>query len=329
MKNFSLLFIAFLLLQLTTLAQGGWFEQTSGTTWWLSSVHFTDNNTGWAVGWNGTILKTTDGGTNWNPQSSGMIDVLSSVFFIDQNYGWAVGTNMMTNLGLLLITTNGGTNWASQTAGYSLNSVYFIDQNYGWTVGLAGTILKTTNGGINWFAQSSGTTEWLSSVHFTDNNTGWVVGGNGTILNTTDGGTNWIPQSSGTEFLDLHGVSFTDANNGSAVGEEGTILRTTNGGVTFVEEQIDEIPTKYNRRQNYPNPFNPTTTITDQIPELSFVTLKVYDVLGSEVATLVNKEKQVGSYDVEFNGSGLPSGIYFYRLQAIEFTQVKKMILLK
>ncbi len=180
-----------------------------------------------------------------------------------------------------------------------------------------------------WFEQTSGTTWWLSSVHFTDNNTGWAVGWNGTILNTTDGGTNWIPQSSGTEFLDLHGVSFTDANNGSAVGEEGTILRTTNGGVTFVEEQIDEIPTNYNLRQNYPNPFNPTTTITYQIPELSFVTLKVYDVLGSEVATLVNKEKQVGSYDVEFNGSGLPSGIYFYRLQAIEFTQVKKMILLK
>jgi hypothetical protein len=95
-----------------------------------------------------------------------------------------------------------------------------------------------------------------------------------------------------------------------------------------------ENPVNYYLKQNYPNPFNPSTKISYSIPELSFVTLKVYDVLGNEIATLVNEEKTSGIYEVEFNShSGtvrnLPSGIYFYTLTTGSFTQTKKMILLK
>jgi hypothetical protein len=86
---------------------------------------------------------------------------------------------------------------------------------------------------------------------------------------------------------------------------------------------------EYQLSQNYPNPFNPATTITFQIPDRNFVTLKVYDVLGNEVANLVNEEKPVGSYEIEWNASDLPSGIYFYQLKAGEFIETKKMILLK
>ena len=81
--------------------------------------------------------------------------------------------------------------------------------------------------------------------------------------------------------------------------------------------------------QNYPNPFNPTTKIEYSIPKTSFVTLKVYDILGREVVMLVNEEKSVGNYKAEFNGSNLSSGIYFYKLQAGDYTSVKKMVLLK
>jgi hypothetical protein len=96
----------------------------------------------------------------------------------------------------------------------------------------------------------------------------------------------------------------------------------------------DIIPTEFSLAQNYPNPFNPSTKISYQISALSFVTLKIYDVLGNEIVTLVNEEKPPGIYEVEFYGNSgevwnLPSGIYFYRLRANEFTQVKKMILLK
>jgi hypothetical protein len=95
-------------------------------------------------------------------------------------------------------------------------------------------------------------------------------------------------------------------------------------------------PLNFNLGQNFPNPFNPRTIIKYQIPELSFATLIVYDVLGNEVAILTNEEKPAGEYEVEFNGKGLTSGVYFYKLkatpsgvQAGSFVETKKMILIK
>jgi hypothetical protein len=102
-----------------------------------------------------------------------------------------------------------------------------------------------------------------------------------------------------------------------------------------VNDQSNEFPSQFILEQNYPNPFNPSTTIRFQVPNSSFVNLKVYDVLGKEVATLVNGEKPAGSYEVEFNASdlspkgSLTSGIYFYKLQTGSFVETKKMILLK
>jgi hypothetical protein len=100
-------------------------------------------------------------------------------------------------------------------------------------------------------------------------------------------------------------------------------------------EDKDELPKEFSLLQNYPNPFNPTTKINYEIPLIGgdergeFVTLKVYDVLGNEVATLVNEEKPAGEYEVEFDGSELSSGIYFYQLKTGSFIESKKMILMK
>jgi hypothetical protein len=94
-------------------------------------------------------------------------------------------------------------------------------------------------------------------------------------------------------------------------------------------EQLTEGIKTYSLSNNYPNPFNPTTTISYSIPEQSFTTLKVYDVLGSEIATLVNEEKPVGTYENTLYAENLPSGIYFYRLQAGSFIETKKMVLMK
>ena len=93
--------------------------------------------------------------------------------------------------------------------------------------------------------------------------------------------------------------------------------------------EIGNLPADYELAQNFPNPFNPITTIRYQIPEPAFVTVKVYDVLGNEIRTLVNEEKIAGSYEAEFDGSGLTSGIYYYKITVGDFSQTKKMILLK
>jgi hypothetical protein len=96
-----------------------------------------------------------------------------------------------------------------------------------------------------------------------------------------------------------------------------------------ITEDDSNLPIEYELKQNYPNPFNPVTKIKYQIPELSFVILKVYDVLGNEIATLVNEEKPAGTYELMWNATNLPSGVYFYRLQAGDFLIPKKMILIK
>ena len=99
--------------------------------------------------------------------------------------------------------------------------------------------------------------------------------------------------------------------------------------VTSVKSSSEDIPKSFTLNQNYPNPFNPSTKISFQIPQNEYTTLKVYDVLGNEVATLLNEEKPAGSYSVKFDGSNLSSGIYFYKLTAGSFVETKKMILLK
>jgi len=98
--------------------------------------------------------------------------------------------------------------------------------------------------------------------------------------------------------------------------------------VTDVQNE-GSVPSEFKLEQNYPNPFNPLTNIKFRMADFGFVSLKIYNVLGSEVATLVNEEKPAGSYEIEFDASSLSSGIYFYKLNAVEYSETKKMILLR
>lgn len=99
--------------------------------------------------------------------------------------------------------------------------------------------------------------------------------------------------------------------------------------LTGVKNQNSPIPEKFKLYQNYPNPFNSTTTINYSIPKTCFVRITVYDLLGKEIETLVNHEQTVGNYKIDFDGDKLTSGIYFYRIQAGNFSETKKLILLK
>ena len=118
--------------------------------------------------------------------------------------------------------------------------------------------------------------------------------------------------------------------DGVAKGEDDVVKRalawvTTNG----VAEGGPQVPSHFTLSQNYPNPFNPSTTIRYELPRASLVSLKVYDVLGREISVLVNDRKDVGVHEVKFDGSNLASGMYFYRLQAGEFVQTKRLIILE
>ena len=275
----------------------------------LTDVCFTDENTGTIVGSN-KIIRTTDGGETWVTQNSGTNQGLEGVSFYNSDIGMVVGNNRT-----ILRTTNGGTNWINQSLSGDddLRDVSVADINNTYIVG--STILyKTTDGGQNWQLRGFDNC-LLRSVHFTSGNVGTIVGQwlgwgqccNGIILHTTNGGLTWILQSLGPS-IDLTSVMFVDSLVGTVVGKDGTILCTADGGgggpVDVHDMPINSIPSEYSLFQNYPNPFNPSTTITYQIPQTGFVTLKVYDILGREVATLVNEEKPAGSYEVQFTGNG-------------------------
>lgn len=110
------------------------------------------------------------------------------------------------------------------------------------------------------------------------------------------------------------------------LGTSGVYLRDIN---TDVKDSESKLPNNFQLSQNYPNPFNPSTTIQYDIPKYSHVKIIVIDVLGQQVEILVDEEKPVGTYKVNFNGSALPSGVYFYVLTSENFRETKKMILLR
>lgn len=106
-------------------------------------------------------------------------------------------------------------------------------------------------------------------------------------------------------------------------------INNTKYGIKTNIEKSRELPNQIKLYQNYPNPYNPTTTIYYSIPHPSYITIIIFDALGREIETLVSEEKSSGNYKIEFDGSKLSSGIYFYRIQAGDFLETKKMILLK
>jgi len=270
-------------------------------------------------------------------------------YMLNPQFGFVAGENSIFQP-LFVKTTDSGVNW-DFTAFYlngnegKATGVDFTDLNTGYVSASVwdgtGAIAKSTDGGSNWL--STMFTNPLWSVDFPisgASQVGYAVGSQGTILKTYNAGANWQQQISGTS-LKLNKVYFLDLDNGFAVGENGLILRTTTGGepTTYVENE-NQFLYSFQLYQNFPNPFNPSTNIKFIVPFVEthcdaslLVTLKVYDVLGNEIATLVNEELPAGEYEAEFQPESSikkpASGIYFYQLNIGSFIQTKKMVYLK
>jgi len=265
-----------------------------------------------AAGEKGTILKTIDGGANW---------INLSVFDTTINF----------NKILLGLTVQA---W-----------------NYVWLVGDNGKIFVSTDYGYEWSEKISGTTENLYDIVFKNQNEGVVAGANGAVRYTSDGGMTWFEDTYLSSLTDKDIISLTlvDSNTVSSLtvnnfnkytdqggGDTTYFLTVSSEPLVGVDEDDNTTFTQYKLEQNYPNPFNPTTKIRYTIPsnistqEKNFNTkLIVYDALGNEIATLVDEYKTVGSYEVDFKQMDISSGIYFYKLTAGNFSETKKMILVK
>ena len=190
-----------------------------------------------------------------------------------------------------------------------------------------GLILNTVDGGNSWSLKDSSYTGWFEAIAFADEDHAWVAGGEGIypdtlgiMLRTTDGGKSWTRVDFG---------KMISNREGWIVGKYGIILKTTDGGLSNIENMVAGITSQYNLYQNYPNPFNSATNIQFQLPQASRVEITVFNILGHEVATILNEKRQAGIHQVGFDASELPGGVYFYRLQAGNFTATRKFILMK
>ncbi len=204
---------------------GVWHTDNGGSTWslqkpWtqvLNDVAFFDANTGYAVGENGNILFTANGGVTWDQQSSGVNVTLYGVDLISASEGWAVGFG-----GTVLHTLNSGAQWDLRPSGFTdaLDGVDFLDTQTGWAVGANQKIWNTLDGGATWRQQYSGIpSRYLLAIGMVDAQTGWAVGQNALVLRTDNGGASWEEENNPAGMGNLNDISFPGASRGWAVGD--------------------------------------------------------------------------------------------------------------
>ncbi|MGE5436219.1 MAG: YCF48-related protein, partial [Syntrophothermus sp.] len=290
----------------------------------INNILFKDNN-GYVLG-NDLFYKTTDGGNTWSYDDNSNISG-NKINFISNNIGF------ISNDSIGYKTTDGGEVWVSDTL-FKGENIFFIDEKIGFK-SFNRKLLKTIDGGINWTENPNRglNSSRIKSINFINDSVGFVsyiynIDGESFyyIIKSTDQGNSWISLR-GDDAINYYTSFFIGKNLGWKANSHGEIFKYTDEVTTSTKNE--NLISHYSLSQNYPNPFNPNTTIRYSIPKQNFVSLKIYDVLGNEVAQIVNEEKPAGKYEVSFNASGLSSGVYFYRINSGEFSQVKKLLLLK
>lgn len=303
-----------------------------------------------------TIYKTYDGGLTWAPIATppvqegmnfgwknAMTCVGNTVYFgttmFDENFNFGPNARVYWS-------TDRGLTWTySVTPGVvQVNTIHFIDAMTGYACRA-----KTTNGGVTWFAMNDpyatvtgdinnfilsatgiGNEVWVTGIHrdgpayFSDPWNNYT-----TVYYSADGGMNWT-----LDYTVPAGTPNEVRISRKATDTRSLFIIRDDGGIAIKRLEY-ELPKyisnsqEYKLMNNYPNPFNPVTNIRYQIPVSGFVSLKVYDITGKEIASLVNEVKPAGNFEAQWNASGLSSGTYFYKLTSGNFTDIKRMMLVK
>ncbi|MCK9425809.1 MAG: YCF48-related protein [Ignavibacteriaceae bacterium] len=307
-------------------------DTTSATTT-SYGVHFVNENLGFVVGKLGSgldvIHKTTNGGASWTTKMNITGKDLRAVTFRNETNGIIVGYSLKA-----LYTTDGGENWKVPTfnnlpVGFgtpNMLSVEFISETEALTVGV-NFILKSTDSGASWNYIQSGTANQLNSVSAYNSSLGYAVGAK-EAWKTTDAGNTWANIYDTNIFEGTLYSSIVDPNGNAWFGGASSGIYTNRVWVG-VEDEKDVNINGFELKQNYPNPFNPSTIIKYRLAKSSFVNLDVYDVLGKQVAKLVNDQQSAGNYDLNFTADKLSAGVYFYTLKVDGKVKSKKMILIK
>ncbi|TRZ51242.1 T9SS C-terminal target domain-containing protein [bacterium] len=314
-------------------------NQTMFANYFCSGIDFINVNTGWMVGGdpniggNTKIWKTTNGGVNWTEQVSAFSGPVGfKIDMVNANTGY------MTHRYGLQKTTNGGTNWTMVTQP-SLNPnvgylpVKAVDSVHVFTTGSNCQVYASQNGGATWdslnFPVYAG---GFFSADWYDNQNGCAGATIGVVGRTTNRGQTWQVTNCGGYAIYSIKMVHPDTIfviNGNQFGA--MIMKYSRGLATGGFTYENKVPSQYILKQNYPNPFNPTTTIEFDLPKAGNVTLKIFDITGREVAREISGlSLRAGNYKVNFNGSMLSSGVYFYSLVLDgKIIDTKKMLLVK
>jgi photosystem II stability/assembly factor-like uncharacterized protein len=344
------------------LSSGGVFKTTNAgiewtrdTTIFLGSgghpndIHFFDANNGVVIGnprgGNWEIYTTANGGTDWIQVPFSNIPPPAVNEFTGAGLFASAGNNIWFGTfaggNSVYRSTDRGMTWSvtRNVPGKAAFCIAFKDSLNGLSSncfgGLGNRINKTTDGGVTWTAlqnvPTTPSTYFISYVKGTQGS--YVITSTSNIgfpeqtipgsAYSTDDGSSWTL----IDNLPHHKAEFISDQAGWSGGVNDSVYKWI-GLPTDVKENPVTV-NNFSLFQNYPNPFNPSTVIKYSIPTSEFVTLKVYDVLGNEVATLVDEQKSAGTYQVSFNASGLSSGVYFYTLTSGNFMATKKLILLR
>jgi len=331
-----------------------WLQKENVTDESLISIYFTDRNNGWIVGFHGTILHTSNGGETWAHQWSGTDNDLNSVYFSDPATGWICGEN-----GTILHTEDGGGFtfyylYPRIDLGKDILDFQIVEDSL-WvgsskklaqTAGLLGvevlidSVVHPSIGDLEFTLSHNGITDTLIyqtgagesnifSLKLSDAATLPVDSGAGPFTGA------YKPYKPLSAFagLDPNGAWILKIYDG-ADGNTGQLhswsLKIYTEEITAIEPIKVEIPAEFALYQNYPNPFNPVTTIKYNLTKPGNVDLSIYNILGQIVATLISENQSAGIHKVEWDASGIASGLYFYRLQTEQgFGQTKKLILIR
>lgn len=334
-----------------------WNKKNSDTTANIYDIAFCNDDTVIAVGYGGTILRSTDAGDSWKPVYGHTEANLYNICFKDSSQGIITGGDgpYSSEHAFVLVTSDGGESWTFKNTmtdwfgwggcSYLNDSVIVLAGGYSFTFGSRSEIVRSTDCGETWqeiFGFSNigtfGPMFFLSVIKFIDSEHGFVIGNNGygtsnesIIIHTSDMGVTWdLDKAYYFSGCGIYDMSFTSPLNGVIVGTGGKIYQTESGGLVSVIRNINiDIIKHFTLFQNYPNPFNPSTTIQYSIPTTNNVSLKIYNVLGEEIVTLVNGQQNAGVNSVIWNAEGFPSGVYFCRITAGKYSETNKLMLLR
>jgi hypothetical protein len=304
----------------------------------IDGVWFFDPYNGYALGdppsgsSKYVVLQTSDGGFTWEHLASEPVGASgeagwnNSFWWADVSHGW-----FGTNKNRVWRTSDGGITWSfASTGGTNSLGVSFRDSRTGVAVHDDGSVARTTDGGGTWSRTTIASSGPLWAVSYAPGSpSAWTINTSRPYRTRNDGAT-WTTEGLYPFAGSLRHITFADSGRGWLVTSAGEILCYSPDVVNDVAGGNDAgVPVSTALSQNFPNPFNPTTDIRFQISDFGWVRLGVYDVLGREVALLVNERKAPGRYDVQFDASRLSSGIYVYRLVAGHYVEARRMVVVK